>query len=663
MKQKKLFSLFVTSIIGLFFLQKNVTAAEPSERSGVYTLGEVVISGQGTGVEASESVHTVTAEDIRNSGAKSLDQAISLLPGVNVRTGGEGIPRIDIRGFRTRHVVLLLDGIPMNSALDQQFDPTLIPTENIAEIKLTSGASSVLYGQGGLGGVINIITKKGTAGVQGTIAGETGDHAPYLGRGTLSGATDRFNYFLSGSASKVDGYPLASDFKATSEQGSGYRVNSDKERNTVFGSIGFTPNKDLTLGATVSYSQGSFGKPPSTINDPFDPFANPPKYSRIDDYRGVSAQLAAEYALTSQLSIRGWAFLNSQNELDNQYDNSSFNSFNRVAGSYQERVITSIKGITVQPRYETGTYGLLTLSLAAERDHWENSGPLTTAADTFTPLVADKSMALYSAGIEYELTPLPGLGLVAGYGHYLQTRDESREDDYTLLAGVSYDLFRETRVKASFKRNVRFPSLGDLYDISKGNPQLTSERSFTYETGLEQKLPENSSASLTGFYTIAENLIQNDQATSRNTNLAEIRFAGVELSATTHSIKNLMLRVSYSHLYSEDKSRAGRDQQQYTPGDKAALEGKYDFDSGFSSYASAEYVGNQYFYTKNNITPLQKAKLNDYTVVNLKLSQKLVNNRATLYLGVDNLLDENYETSYGVPHAGRFVYGGVEFRM
>ena len=663
MKQKKLFSLFVTSIIGLFFLEKNVTAADSLERLGVYTLGEVIISGQGAGVEASESVHTVTAEDIRNSGAKSLDQAISLLPGVNVRTGGEGIPRIDIRGFRTRHVVLLLDGIPMNSALDQQFDPTLIPTENIAEIKLTSGASSVLYGQGGLGGVINIITKKGTAGVQGTIAGETGDHAPYLGRGTLSGATDRFNYFLSGSASKIDGYPLASDFKATSEQGSGYRVNSDKERNTVFGSIGFTPNKDLTLGATVSYSQGSFGKPPSTINDPFDPFANPPKHSRIDDYRGVSAQLAAEYALTSQLSIRGWAFLNSQNELDNQYDNSSFNSFNRVAGSYQERVITSIKGITVQPRYETGTYGLLTLSLAAERDHWENSGPLTTAADTFTPLVADKSMALYSAGIEYELTPLPGLGLVAGYGHYLQTRDESREDDYTLLAGVSYDLFRETRVKASFKRNVRFPSLGDLYDISKGNPQLTSERSFTYEAGLEQKLPENSSASLTGFYTIAENLIQNDQATSRNTNLAEIRFAGVELSATTHSIKNLMLRVSYSHLSSEDKSRAGRDQQQYTPGDKAALEGKYDFDSGFSSYASAEYVGNQYFYTKNNITPLQKAKLNDYTVVNLKLSQKLVNNRATLYLGVDNLLDENYETSYGVPHAGRFVYGGVEFRM
>jgi outer membrane receptor protein involved in Fe transport len=40
-----------------------------------------------------------------------------------------------------------------------------------------------------------------------------------------------------------------------------------------------------------------------------------------------------------------------------------------------------------------------------------------------------------------------------------------------------------------------------------------------------------------------------------------------------------------------------------------------------------------------------------------------VNNTATLYLGVDNLFDENYETSYGMPQAGRFVYGGIEFRM
>ena len=662
MKQKVLLSLCITVFSILFPPERQLYAAD-GDRSGNYALGEVVVSGQEAGVQDTETVHTVTAEDIRSRGATTLDQAISLLPGVNVRTGGEGVPRIDIRGFRTRHVVLLLDGIPMNSAFDQQFDPTIIPTENIAEIKLTSGASSVLYGQGGLGGVINIITKKGTSGVQGMVAGESGDHAPYRARGSISGATDRYNFFLSGSGAKVDGYPLSGDFKPTSEQDAGYRRNSDRENSSLFGTIGFTPNKDLALGLTLNYTQGSFGKPSSAINDPFDPFAAPPKYARVDDFSGVSLQLAADYAVTDQLSLRGWAFINQHDEHDNQYDNAGFNSFNLVAGSFQEHVTTWIKGITLQPRYDMGNAGVVRLSLAAEGDSWENSGPLTVAANTFTPLAANKSLGIYSAGLEYEVTPLPGVGFVAGYGHYLQIRDELREDDYSLLAGASYDISKETRLKASFKRNIRFPSLGDLYDPSQGNPQLATERSYSYEGGVEQKLPLKSSLGLTGFYTLAKNLIQNDQTAGINTNLAEIRFAGIELSAETKCVTGLLLRASYSHLYSEDLSRAGREQQQYTPGDKATLEGKYDFAYGFSTYASLLYVGNQYFYTKNNVTPVQRAKLNDYSLVNVKLSQRVLDNKVTLYIGVNNLFDENYETSYGFPQAGRFIYGGVEFRM
>jgi len=644
-------------------LQCNAAAEEAQPRSDVYTLGEIVVSGQGDGVQATETVHTVTAEDIRARGARTLDQAIALLPGVNVRTGGEGVPRIDIRGFRTRHVVLLLDGIPMNSSFDQQFDPTVIPTENIAEIKLTSGASSVLYGQGGLGGVINIITRKGTSGVQGMMAGEFGDRVPYRGRATVSGATNRLNYFLSGSTSRVDGYPLSDGFRTTSEQGTGYQRNSDKERNSAFGSIAFTPNKDLALGLTFNYSQGSFGKPASAINDPFDPFASPPKYVRVDDYSEASVQLAVDYQLTDKLSLRGWSFINRHDQHDTQYDNNAFTSFNLVAGSFQEQVTASSLGITLQPRYEMGNAGVLTLSLAAEGDRWENSGTQAIAANTFSPLAANKSIGIYSAGIEYELSPLPGLGLVAGYGHYLQTRDEGNGDDHTLLARASYDISTETRLKASFKRNVRFPSLGDLYDLSKGNPLLTAEHSYSYEGGLEQKLPLNSRFSLTGFYTVAKNLIQNDQDTSKNTNLAEVRFTGLELSAATQFVRGLLLRASYAWLNSEDRSRAGRDQQQYTPGSKATLEGRYDFDCGFSPYASLLYVGDQYFYTKNNITPVQKAPLNDYLLVNVKLSQKLLNNTLTMYIGANNLFDENYETSYGFPQAGRFIYGGLEIRM
>lgn len=651
------------TLLGLLqVITPELSAAQREEPSALHTLGEVVVSATGTGVQASETVHTVSAEEISARGARTLEQAIALLPGVNVRTGGEGVPRIDIRGFRTRHVLLLLDGIPMNSALDMQFDPTSIPTENIAEIKLTAGASSVLYGQGALGGVINIVTRKGSQGLHGSIAGESGDHAPYQAGGTLSAASDSFNYFLSGSASKVDGFPLSDDFRPTSQQGGGYRNNSDRERNSLLASLGYTPSADLALGLTVNYAGGSYSRPASAILDPNDPFASPPKFVRVEDYSTVSLQLAADYAATERVTLRGWAFLNRHEEEVNQYDDASLDSFD-AADSFQEQVESSINGVTLQPRYDLGgAAGAVTLSLGAEQHSWDNSGQVTLAPDQFDDRSAHHSLSLYSAGIEYELAPVPGLGLVAGYGHYWQHRSERDQDDYSLLAGASYDLPTRTRLKASFKRNVRFPSLGDLYEISKGNAQLAAERAYSYEAGAEQKLPGNSQVSLTGFYNRARNLIQKEQLSGRNSNLSDVRFAGVEIAADTRFLERLVLRGSYAYLHSADKSRAGREEVQYNPRDKVTLEARYDFACGFSPYLSLLYVGNQYFYTKES-EALQKAKLKDYTVVNLRLSQRLWHDRATLYAGADNLLDYNYETSYGFPQPGRFLYGGVEFRL
>ncbi|GFO69041.1 TonB-dependent receptor [Geomonas limicola] len=653
MKQRTIWPA-LTILCALPLAGHSALAAQPADSTSErYNLGEIVVSAPGEGVQATETVRTVTAKDIEARGARTLDEAIALLLGVNIRNGGEGVPRIDIRGFKTRHVVLLLDGIPMNSAFDQQFDPTTISTENIAEIKMTSGASSILYGQGGLGGVINIITKKGGQRTQGMVGVEVGDHEPYQAKAAVSGATERFNYFFSGNAQKVDAFPLSGAFRPTGEQGSGYRKNSDRERNSLLGTVGFTPNQDLALGLTVNYAQGSYGKPAGTIRDDADLFASTPKYQRIPDYSTASVQLAVESAATQHLNLRGWAWFTHHDELQNQYSQSDYATTN-----LQQKVKSTISGVTLQPKYDFGRAGSLALALSVEDDAWDTYTVTGTATDEH------HEQQVYSAGIEYEFSPLSGLNLVAGYGHYWQARSEATLDDYSALFGASYDFTAATRLKASFKRNVRFPSLGDLYDtFNNGNKQLLPERSHTYEAGVEQKLPRETTAALTGFYTTAENLVQNDQVVGRKVNLPEVRFTGAELAVANGAVKNLLLRGSYSFLHSEDRSRTGREEQQYTPEHVIVLEGKYDFACGFAPYASVRYVGNQYLYTKNNVQPVQKAKLNDYTLVNLKLNQQVWGGRANLYVGADNLFDQNYETSYGFPQPGRFVYGGVEFRL
>jgi len=663
MHQHLKFWTFSLLLCGLLTAPQALPAAEQDEtETGAYTLGEIIIKGKTEGVEATESVYTVTAEDIRNKNARTLDQAISLLPGVNIRVGADGTPRIGIRGFRTRHVVLMLNGIPINSAVDQDFNPTLIPTENIAFIKLTAGASSVLYGQGGLGGVINIVTKQGTTGLQGMVSGEFGDHQPYLTRASVSGKKGMFDFMVTGSASDVDSFPLSDDFVPTSEQGEGYRANSDKERRNFLVNLGVSPNKDLSLGLTVNYLQGRWGKPFSVLNDPFDPFANTPRYERVESTEGLSAQLAADLQVTEQFSFRGWTYVNWLEEETNRYDNAAMNSF-LARGSFHQTSRTTITGISVQPKYDMGKKGAITLSLGLEKDGWSSSGFETVDISTTSPLSDDRVATIYTTAAQYEVSPLEGLGFTVGYGQFWQSRSEKDDNDFAVNTGVYYDIFKDTRLKAAFNRNIRFPALGDLYDVGSGNPNLKPEISYTYEGGVEQKLPFNSSISVTGFYTKAKNLIQTDQATGLSENLTEVKFTGVEVAAASQFMKGLLLRASYTYLDSKDESRAGRDELQYTPRDRVTMEAKYDFDFGLTPYCSVQYVGNQYFYTRNNVTPVQKMGLNDFVLVNVKLSQKILKDKITLYVGADNILDENYETSYGFPQAGRYIYGGLEFRL
>ena len=140
------------------------------------------------------------------------------------------------------------------------------------------------------------------------------------------------------------------------------------------------------------------------------------------------------------------------------------------------------------------------------------------------------------------------------------------------------------------------------------------------------------------------------------------RFRGFELTGETTSIKNLQLRASYSYLYSKDASSGTEKQElQYRPRNKYAFEAVYNFTFGLTAYIAVSHTEKEYFYSKKS--PFIKRRLNDYSLLSLRVAQKLLKDKVTLYCGVDNLLDENYEQSYGLPQAGRYLYGGVELRF
>ena len=654
---------FLTILCVCFGVSFAWASETPSGFTRAYSLGEVVVSADMPG-EKAITVLEITDLDIENRNAKTLDKALELLPGINIRYGANGTPRVDIRGFRSRHTILLLNGIPINSTYDGQFDPHLIPTENISKIKVSYGNNSVLYGQGGLAGVINIITKQGTKGLHGNLSGEMDERGNHYSKADISGGNEQTDFFVSVSNKDSDGFLLSDDFTTTPFENGGTRDNSDDERLSFFGNIGFQMNDDMDLGLTVERSTGEFGSPSATIDNTMDKdFANTLKYERTEDFKTLSAQLSMAYHPSGLFGLRAWGFTNTNEQDLAGYDGPSYTT-QTASGSYTRTDETTITGGTLQGSLDFNASGKAVVSFSGQKEKYTSDGQEIDKKEKTVAFHQDNEVDIYSAALEYQVRLFSALDMVMGYSHHWQSKDIGSDDDKgSYMIGAGYDLTKTTSLRASYARKIRFPSLKQLYEPgTAGNPELTTEQSSNYEAGITQKLFWNMEMDLAVFQNNVEDYIEKNDATSQNENNEEYEFKGVEARLTKPIMDKGAIGIGYSYLETEDKSTGTqKDELQYRPTHKFTVDLTYTWDFGLTAHADFMRVAEQYYYSKKS--PLQKRELNNYSIVNLKLEQKLYKENFSAYLGVDNLLDEDYEESYGYPQYGRTAYAGLRIKF
>ena len=130
---------------------------------------ESVITATKTKKKASDvpaTVTVITAEQIRNMGARNIMDVLKVVPGVNIARMSYGTWKgVEVRGIRTtfsEKVLLLLDGHNLNSVYTggfiRYFEDLVI--NNIKQIEIIRGPLSAMYGNSAFVAVINIITKK-----------------------------------------------------------------------------------------------------------------------------------------------------------------------------------------------------------------------------------------------------------------------------------------------------------------------------------------------------------------------------------------------------------------------------------------------------------------------------------------------------------------------
>jgi len=210
------------------------------------------------------SLEDYAAED------KSVEDLLSDTVGVNVRRfGGPGRPaEISIRGSSASQVVILLDGVRLNSAQSGGVDLSTIPADLIERIEVLRGGGSVQVGSDAVGGVVNIITKRATGEPRTTLKGSGGSFTTWKGAATQTGQLGEAEFLLGADAFYTKGdwkfleveYETGRFVRETSGE-TFERINNETTNLSGLAKIGRDFGDRIYVSATDSLFYGSSGEP------------------------------------------------------------------------------------------------------------------------------------------------------------------------------------------------------------------------------------------------------------------------------------------------------------------------------------------------------------------------------------------------------------------
>ena len=190
-----------------------------------------------------EKVIVLTADDIKTSGAKTIQEALQYQTGMVLydQVGNDFQSTLDMRGFNGQPVtttVVIVDGVRINEPDFNTINFDLIPIEDIERMEILPGTATV-FGRNALGGVINITTKRGRT------------EGPHFGVSLGGGSFSRQKYGFNTDGvlpfGNLDYY-----FNVTRELTDGYRDASGGRITRLAGKLGYRLGDDTD--ATLSYS-------------------------------------------------------------------------------------------------------------------------------------------------------------------------------------------------------------------------------------------------------------------------------------------------------------------------------------------------------------------------------------------------------------------------
>ncbi|SHK08041.1 TonB-dependent receptor plug domain-containing protein [Chryseobacterium polytrichastri] len=558
---------------------------------------------------ANQNITIITKDDIMNSPAKSIDEILQQVPGMDIRRRGANGVQSDIgfRGSSFEQVLLLLNGIRMNDSQTGHNSMNIpVDLDDVERIEVIKGPAARRFGQNAYAGAINIITKI-NPGKRVKISAEGGDYETYSLGLNASIGNEKFSNSL----------------QANSASSQGYMYNTDYEiRNVFYQSKLAIKNGDLKLQA--GFSEKKFGA------NGF--YSSPKATEQYEELQSsivslVHQQSFGKFKVNSNVYWRrGQDMYLFNREKPEIYRNMHIgnNVGGEVNSSYQWKLGTT--GVGVELRKE-----LLASNNLGNRNRF----------------VSQVFFEHHFSLLDKKLNITPGVS----WANY------SNEGNFFYPGlDVGYNFDPNNKIYGNISKVHRVPTFTDLYYASKteqGNSGLIPENAVSAEVGYQFQ-SKGFLAKVSGFTRNSNNSIDWVKKSLEDPiwyaqNVGKIDTKGIEVEINQRVFNWLKYTAGYTYL--DTKFQETNDFVSRYVLDNL----KHQFIAKLETKFLKNFT-NEVVYRYND-----RLNLGSYNLIDEKLS--FVNKDFSVYILINNLTNTRYTETFGVNMPNRWFHVGFTYNI
>lgn len=628
------------------------------------------------------AVTVITREDIEKLPVQNALDILKDAAGVEVYNargymGSSTYNRVMMRGMgaTSARILVMLNGIPQTDAQQQSFEWSFLNPRDIERIEIVRGPGSALYGAQAMGGVINIITRKPTAGK----APETSLGAAYGTYNTVRTDASHLRkdgdlgVYVSGSVGGTGGYSVTP--KDQRRRVNGQEVNSsDLRQRNEWGrgnvSYDIDPSQTLTLGAMYGHfaNHGTYNYMPEFLAFEMYREMADLRYNKKFDAGELNAYFSGGY------QDSGYDYQNTSGagayKSQNYFSGAIMRDY--LAGVNLSRDVGLGNTVTVGADAQWLDYSRRSIYLGGV-DQNKSMGGKT---NNFGIFVQDE-LKLFD-GV---LSIVPGIRWNYWESHdgYTQDRasaakntfylDHNIKQAFTSNIAARYNATSWMSLRGAYGEAFRAPTLGEMYSVSTlaattlGDPGLSPERLKSKEIGLDLTPLDNLRLAATFYQNHSTNFIERTLiggTTYQYKNVGIVDASGIETEAEYRFMDFWKAFANYQHTDPKIKTGAYAGQRiSGTPLSVTSLGLEFSDPELFTTRIVNRRVGK--IFSDNSNGP--GSTYGKYDVVDAKISKAfaLESSRLTLSLEGMNLFDVKTNETGSTRGPGRMLFARTDW--